>query len=234
VISTTLPLDLQGGDVSEARTATIEALERSTLYSEELDIELQEGGDREYFKWFLASVLFGARISETIARNTYQAFRRYRLLTPRKILSAGWDFLVHSIMGEGGYVRYDGRKSTQVLRDCDQLIDKYGGSLIRLHDAAEDASDLEDRLQEFYGIGPVTTNIFLRELRPYWKKADPKPLPAVYALARRLKIDLDRYDRKTLRFVRLEAGLIRQRKGLRPSKPLRQGPSRANVEETHE
>lgn len=196
-------------------TVIVNELERSALYSEELGISLRENSDREYFKWFLASLLFGGRISETIARNTFRAFERHRLLTPRKILAAGWDFLVNPVMREGGYVRYDGRKSTQVLRDCDRLVAEYRGSLARLHDAAENATDLENRLLAFYGVGPVTINIFLRELRPYWKKADPAPLPVVYEVARGLKLDLDRYDRKTMRFVRMEAGLMRLRRQMR-------------------
>ena len=63
----------------------------------------------------------------------------------------------------------------------------------------------------FYGVGPVTANIFLRELRPFWSKADPDPLPAVKKLARHLSIDLSRYRRKSLTFARVEAGLIRRR-----------------------
>jgi len=64
----------------------------------------------------------------------------------------------------------------------------------------------------FYGIGPVTANIFLRELRPYWTKADPAPLLVVEELARTLNIDLTRYGRKGLVFARVEAGLIRRRR----------------------
>ena len=194
--------------------ATRRALERSLLYSEELGIDLARGTDGAYFRWFLASLLFGARISETIARNTYLAFIRHGLTTPAKIVAAGWDFLVSPIMREGGYVRYDGRKSTQVLRDCERLIADYGGRLRRLHDGARDARDLEERLLAFYGVGPVTMNIFLRELRPFWPKADPDPLPAVERLAKRFSVDLARYERKSLRFARVEAGLIRQRREL--------------------
>jgi hypothetical protein len=117
-------------------------------------------------------------------------------------------------MREGGYVRYDGRKSTQVLHDCDALVAEYGGKLYRLHDAARDARDLEQRLLGFYGVGPVTMNIFLRELRPFWAKADPDPRPIVLALAKRLSIDLTRYKRKSLTFARVEAGLIRRRREL--------------------
>lgn len=185
---------------------------RSVLYSEELGISLEGMGDPELFKWFLASVLFGTRISECIAEKTYRSFERHNLLDPARILEAGWDFLVSPVMREGGYVRYDEKTSRQVLRNCDMLIREYGGSLNRLHDTAEDPKNLERRVDDFYGIGPVTVNIFLRELRPFWQKADPEPLPVVAALAARYGIDLSRFDHKSLEFARLEAGLIRMRK----------------------
>ncbi len=193
---------------------TLEDLKRSQLYSEELGIDLFRNTDQECFKWFLASVLFGGRITETIAKHTYQAFVRHDLLTPQKIIEAGWDFLVFPVMREGGYVRYDGRKSTQILSDCQMLLDEYDGSLKRIHELATDPADLEARLKAFYGVGEVTANIFLRELRPYWSKADPEPLPIVYELAGRLNIDLGQFDRKTVTFIRIEAGLIRLRKQL--------------------
>ncbi|HEY5776680.1 MAG TPA: hypothetical protein VIS57_11380, partial [Xanthomonadales bacterium] len=184
---------------------SLRQLERTVLYSEEIDIALNKKTDREYFRWFLASLLFGGRISEAIARKTYRAFERHGLLTPGKILEAGWDYLVFPIMREGGYVRYDGRKSQQILRDCHMLLEQYDGSLTRVHEAAADSQDLESRLLAFYGVGPVTANIFLREMRPYWRKADPEPLPAVVEVAAELGLDLDRYNRKTITFTRIEA-----------------------------
>jgi endonuclease III len=192
-----------------------ESLAQSLLYSEELGLDLTLGRERDLFLWFLASLLFGQRISETIARNTYHAFVRHGLSSPRKILAAGWDYLVDPVMREGGYVRYDESKSRKILRDCQTLLDRYGGSLQRLHESARDRADLEARLLDFYGVGPVTVNIFLRELRPYWAKADPEPLPVVAKLARQIGIDLNAYDRKSLAFARLEAGLIRLRHRLR-------------------
>jgi endonuclease III len=191
-------------------------LARAELYSEELGIRLRDRQDREYFKWFLASLLFGGRISETIAKNTYRAFARHRLVTPKAILAAGWDYLVNPIMREGGYVRYDGRKSTQVLRDCATLVEEYDGSLKKLHDDSADSSDLEAKLLAFHGVGPVTVNVFLRELRPFWRRACPQPLPIVRELAKKHRIDLDALDPKTMRFVRIEAGLIRARHSIVP------------------
>jgi len=190
----------------------VNKLKRSRLYSEELGVKLNEKKDDEIFKWFLASVLFGARISETVAKNTYRTFERYRLLTPEKILDAGWDFLVDPVMREGGYIRYDGKTSTQILKNCETLLKKYNGSLNKLHENAKDSNDLENRLLEFYGVGPITVNIFLRELRPFWEKANPNVLPIVKKLAKRFRIKLDNYSRKSLTFIRIEAGLIRLRK----------------------
>lgn len=196
-------------------TIILEKIKNTPLYSEELGIALSRKREQEYFKWFLASVLFGGRISESIARNTYYAFVRYKLLTPQRILEAGWDFLVNPIMREGGYVRYDGRKSSQILRNCETLLLHYAGRLTKLYEAAADNQDLEARLLAFYGIGPITINIFLRELRPYWPNADPEPLPIVTELAAQHGLDLAAYDRKTITFARIEAGLIRQRRRLK-------------------
>ncbi|MBW2194901.1 MAG: hypothetical protein JRF37_04825 [Deltaproteobacteria bacterium] len=193
----------------------VKELKRSQLYSEELDIELKRCDNAGYFEWFLASLLFGGRISEGIAKKTYRAFERHDLLTPEKILAAGQEFLVNPIMKEGGYARYDGRKSTQILRDCEMLLHNYQGSLKKLHDTSRDNADLEARLLVFYGVGPVTVNIFLRELRPYWQKADPMPLPIVYDMAKRVGVDLDRFNRKTVTFTRIEAGLIRLKRQLK-------------------
>jgi len=81
-------------------------------YSEELGIDLTTPAGR--FRWFLASILFGARISEKIALNTYQEFERAGVDAPGKILSAGWDELVR-ILDEGGYVRYDESTATNLL-----------------------------------------------------------------------------------------------------------------------
>ncbi|MDA8231199.1 MAG: hypothetical protein M0006_07665 [Magnetospirillum sp.] len=193
---------------------SIAELERSPLYSEDLGIALA-GGDPQVFRWFLASFLFGGRIGETIARNTYRSFERHGLLTPDAIRGAGWGYLVNPVMREGGYVRYDESKSDRLLRICDILADTYGDRLSALHDAARDSRDLEDRLCLFPGVGPVTANIFLRELRAFWPKADPEPLPLIAETAGALGIDLALYPRHSLVFSRVEAGLLRLAKAAR-------------------
>ena len=184
-------------------------LKKSKLYSEELGIDLSKG-EEEIFKWFLASILFGRRISEEIAKRTYRTFEKYNILSPEKIIEAGWDELV-GILDEGGYVRYDFSTATRLLEICEELLDRYG-SLSKLHESAKDEKDLEKKLLAFKGIGPVTVNIFLRELRPFWEKANPDVLPLVKKYAEDMGIDLDKIDRKSMTFARIEAGLVRLRK----------------------
>lgn len=182
------------------------------LYSTELGINVKTKNEKEIFKWFLASILFGKRISENIAIKTYREFEKAGILCPNEILRAGWDKLVR-VLDTGGYVRYDFSTATKLLEISKSLLDKYGENpLTKIHEIAKDKKELESILQSFKGIGPVTTNIFLRELRTVWKKADPEPLPIVKKLARKHKINLNEFNHKTVKFIKLEAALIRIRK----------------------
>ena len=157
-------------------------------YSEILGINLRKGDDYEIFKWFLASVLFGAPINETSVIRTYKCFERRGVLTPEKILKKGWHGLVE-ILDEGGYTRYDFKTSDKLLEVIGNLIAKHEGSLSLLHEQALNSSDLEKRLKDLgKGIGEVTASIFLRELRRLWKKADPKPTPLVILAAKNLEL----------------------------------------------
>jgi len=157
-------------------------------YSDILGIRL-EGGDRhEIFKWFLASILFGAPITEKTVIKTYRCFEERGLLTPERILEAGWDGIVE-VLDEGGYTRYDFKTATKLLTVMRSLLSEYGGDLNALHERASDHEDLERRLRKLgKGIGKVTVSIFLRELRGIWEKADPEPTPLVVLAARKLGI----------------------------------------------
>ncbi len=142
---------------------------RFSLYSEDLGIDLWQPDGR--FKWFLACLLFGARVDEGIAADTYMAFLKAGLDSLEKIMDASWDELV-LVLDKGGYWRYDFSTATKLLRVMRGLVEKYGPSkypLEELRRQSADTKDLEQRLQEFKGIGPVTTQIFLRELREPWK-----------------------------------------------------------------
>jgi hypothetical protein len=68
---------------------------------------------------------------------------------------------------------------------CKSLTENYRADLTNLHSAAVDPRDLEQRLKSLAkGIGDVTVNIFLREMRGLWKKADPLPSDLVVMAAK--------------------------------------------------
>ena len=167
-------------------------------YSELLGINLKSKDDEEIFKWFLASVLFGAPITETSVINTYRRFERHGILTPKKILKTGWQGLV-DILDEGGYTRYDFKTSDKLLEVMKNLLTPYEGSLNLLHQQSTDPEDLEKRVKNLgKGIGNVTVSIFLRELRNIWKKADSKPTPLVILAAKNLGIIKEERPEKAL------------------------------------
>ncbi len=85
-----------------------------STFSEELGIDLTSRSEKEVFKWFLASLLFGARISSKIAAKTYKQFEKHGLTTPEAIQRAGWDRLV-GVLDEGGYARYDFKTADMLL-----------------------------------------------------------------------------------------------------------------------
>jgi endonuclease III len=157
-------------------------------YSDILSIDLSDKKEEAVFKWFLASLLFGASIREASAIKTYRCFEKLNVLAPKSILETGWDGLV-KILDEGGYTRYDFKTADKLLEVMENLLEKYDGKLTLLYSEASDARNLELRLKKLgKGIGDVTVSIFLRELRDVWKKADPEPTAPMVLAAEKLGI----------------------------------------------
>ncbi|MBI4221426.1 MAG: hypothetical protein HY607_01910 [Planctomycetes bacterium] len=155
-------------------------------FSKELGIDLSQGISTEIFKWFLASKLFGARIGTNIAIKTYREFERCGDLSPEKIVETGWDGLVR-ILDDGGYARYDFSTATKLLEIMADLTKYYDGNLNKLYQKARNEEELENLLKSLgKGIGDVTVNIFLRELRNVWPKARPSLSVYVELAAERL------------------------------------------------
>jgi hypothetical protein len=163
-------------------------------YSRLLGIRLPS----DAFKWLLASKLFAARISETIAINTYRKFAEAGLLTSKAIHGAGWDRLVE-VLDAGGYVRYDFSTATKLLLITKDLIEKWKGNLNKLYKSCKNQKELEEKLELLgKGIGPVTVQIFLRELRGIWKLAEPLPNKWTISAALKLRMIKSRNSDKAL------------------------------------
>ena len=136
---------------------------KGKIYSRDLGINLKSGREEEIFKWFLACLLFGKPIQQKVAKRTYFEFKKEGLLSSENILKASWNKLVE-VLDRGHYIRYDFSTATKLLEICKELKEKYG-SLKNLINVSKNKKDLAKRLQEFKGMGPVTTRIFLRDLK---------------------------------------------------------------------
>lgn len=151
---------------------------RFSLY---LGIDLTEKEEREIFRWLLASSLLGAPIREGTAVKAFKAIDR-EASSPQEVIKLGWDRIVE-LLDISGYTRYDFKTADKLIEMSNNLIERYNGSLNRLHDEAEDSIGLEFKIRGLAkGIGPETVVIFLRELRGIWRKADP-PLSSLAFLA---------------------------------------------------
>jgi endonuclease III len=171
------------------------------LYSEELGIDLERAEGR--FRWFVASMLFGARIGEGIAARAYTELESVSS-SPEALLEAGWGRLVE-LLDSGGYARYDFSTATKLLDVAARLLTGYG-SLEGLRERASSEAELERILQSLKGIGPATTQIFLRELRGVWDIKAPVSEPA-RAAGRRLGLDLENFGGEEL--ARVETALVK-------------------------
>ncbi|MFQ6128590.1 MAG: hypothetical protein ACE5QW_06790 [Thermoplasmata archaeon] len=178
-------------------------------YSRELGIDVDSGKDDEISKWMIASVLFGARISEGIAKKTYQWLAVEGLVTPDAIIEKGLDDIVYAL-DTGGYVRYDFKTADKLLELSKNLKEGYDSSLNNLYRISSASEDLVMRIKGLAkGIGDVTVSIFLREMLNVWD-VEPMPSELVRLAGTKLRIDLKKFwkDNRS-QYIALETALLR-------------------------
>ncbi len=107
--------------------------------------------------------MFGKPIQQEVAKRVYLEFVREGLVTPEALIEAGRDRLV-SVLGRAATAASISQIAT-ILDISQSLIARYG-SLTNLFWQSSDRRDLAKRPQEFKGVGPVTTRIFLRDIKP--------------------------------------------------------------------
>jgi len=143
-------------------------MEQKKIYAQELEVNLSSKEEAELFKWFLACLLFGKPIQQEVAKRAYFELVKEGLVSPDAILEAGWDKLV-AVLDRGHYVRYDFSTATKLLDISKTLKEKYG-TLTNLLKQSQTIDELSSRLQEFKGVGPKTTEIFLRDIAPIFSE----------------------------------------------------------------
>ena len=142
---------------------------KATITADELGISI-ERKERALFKWFLASYLFGKRIQQDIARQTWEVFMKRGIDSPKKIAGHSWQQLV-DLLGEGNYRRYDESTARNMLDMARELIRDYHGNLLNMFDCCDNDKDFEKQLMKLKGVGPKTAEIFMREARPVLVRA---------------------------------------------------------------
>lgn len=139
---------------------------RRQLLPRDLGFEVRPRDEASLFKWFLASFLFGNRISQSIAAATWRVIVEiHRRDTPRALGACSHAQLVR-MLGEGGYRRYDESTATRLSLLCRTLIDDYDGRITGIAEVVDNQAEFEHRLLAFKGVGPVTLGIFMREAGP--------------------------------------------------------------------
>nr|WP_300144167.1 hypothetical protein [Propionicimonas sp.] len=133
----------------------------------DLGIDLSGPTDGQLFKWLVACLLFGTRISQEIAAAAFRALDDDGVLTPRKLADADWQHLV-DLLGKGHYRRYDESKARELITLGNDVLERYDGKLSRLPKDADSTAEIKRRLGEFTGIGPTATRIFLRDVGDAW------------------------------------------------------------------
>ncbi len=130
---------------------------------DDLGIDPAKGTDTQLFKWLVACLLFGRRISQEIAARAFAELDKDGVLKPQKLADADWQHLV-DLLGAGGYKRYDESTADELIELGRTVQERYNGRLSRMLDGADSAKAVRDRVQEFKGIGPTAAGIFVREL----------------------------------------------------------------------
>ncbi|KAK2756932.1 hypothetical protein FQN54_004900 [Arachnomyces sp. PD_36] len=134
------------------------------LFAKDLGIDLESRQETEYFKWFLACLLFGKPVQQEVAKRAFLELVDNGITSAEAINDAGWDKLVE-ILDEGHYVRYDFSTATKLLEVSSALTERYGtfGGFVKEYPTAD---ELAAHLRQFKGIGPKTVDIFLRDMAP--------------------------------------------------------------------
>ncbi len=146
-------------------------------FAEELGIEAESNTPSALFCLLVSALLFSARIGHRIALASARILMERGWTTAKKMAATRWEQRVRAL-DDGGYVRFDEHTSTLLGDSAQMLLDRYGGDLRRLREAAGLDPAVERRLlKEFKGVGEVGADIFFREAQ----LADPAlaPIPVV-------------------------------------------------------
>jgi hypothetical protein len=179
-------------------------------YADEAGIRLADQ-PAALFQLLLLALLLSTRIGAGIAVAAASSLRAAGWTTPQRMRHAPRSAVV-AALGRAGYRRYDERTATRLREMAGRVLEGYDGDLRRLAAAAEgDVDRARALLQEFNGIGPTGSAVFLREVQGVWPWV--RPFLDVRALAGAERVGLPADAVATLvapeELARFAAGLVR-------------------------
>ena len=125
------------------------------------------------FQLLTMALLMSARIRAPIALEAARALAREGWTTPEKLAEATFEERAGTL-NRAGYARYDERTSRMLGETAALLLEKYGGDLRRLREAAKRDPSTERRLlKACKGVGDVGVDIFFREAQRTWDELRP-------------------------------------------------------------
>lgn len=161
-----------------------------TTYAADAGIRLTDE-PAPLFQLLVLAELLSARIGAGIALATAGELWAGGWTTPQRMRDAPRSGVIRAL-GRGGYRRYDERTATQLRDAAQRVIDRYGGNLRRLAEAADgDVRAAAGLLQKFNGIGPTGASVFLREAQAVWPWLRPYLDDRARAGARRVGLPDD-------------------------------------------
>lgn len=165
----------RSGDTAKSASAHIDALlkRHGQTYCKELGIPIEQGTPSPLFRWLVASILFSARISAATAISAARALDDAGWRTAKAMAESTWEQRTR-VLNRSGYARYDESTSRMLGESATMLVERYGGDLRKLREAAgEDPQEERKLLKEFKGLGDVGVDIFFREAQATWSELYP-------------------------------------------------------------
>lgn len=182
-------------------------------HADELGIDVARNTPAPLYRWLVASLLFSARIPAAQAQQAAAALFQQGWRTPARMAASTWEQRV-AVLNHAGYARYDESTARYIGDTTALLIERYGGDLRRLRNAAgRDPARERTLLKACKGIGDVGAGIFCREAQLAWEELYPCAGRKALETARRLGLGDDAaalatlVDRRDL--PRLLSGLVR-------------------------
>jgi hypothetical protein len=153
-------------------------------YSAELGIDV-DAWDAQIERWFLAATVFGTRITAQTAERTFRVLASVGLVR----VGQARHIPQHTFIGyldEGGYARYDEQTVARLQALSEIIGERYDGRGAVIGQRHTTYPTLRAALSVLPGWGPVTIQLFLRELRGVWPGAQPRLDPRAEYAARHL------------------------------------------------